>query len=88
MQFNISAMFVGFPDEMHEEKPSFLDFENNWLRRKGEKDKKREKKEKEVRPLYEKPGPLELTESYRLTNHGEIKFQTLHILYHSILEKR
>ena len=25
-------MFVGFPDEIHEEKPSFLDFENNWLR--------------------------------------------------------
>ena len=32
MQFYISAMFVGFPDEIHEEKPSFLDFENNWLR--------------------------------------------------------
>ena len=31
MQFYISAMFVGFPDEMREEKPSFLDFENNWL---------------------------------------------------------
>ena len=29
---NISAMFVGFPDEIHEEKPSFLEFENNWLR--------------------------------------------------------
>ena len=26
MQFYISAMFVGFPDEIHEEKPSFLDF--------------------------------------------------------------
>ena len=24
-------MFVGFPDEIQEEKPSFLDFENNWL---------------------------------------------------------
>ena len=32
MQFYISAMFVGFPDEIHDEKPSFLDFENNWLR--------------------------------------------------------
>ena len=31
IQFYISAMFVGFPDEIHEEKPSFLDFENNWL---------------------------------------------------------
>ena len=31
MQFYISAMYVGFPDEMHEEKP-FLDFKNNWLR--------------------------------------------------------
>ena len=27
MQFYISAMFVGFPDEMHEEKHSFFDFE-------------------------------------------------------------
>ena len=32
MQFYISAMLVGFPDDIHEEKPSFLDFENNWLR--------------------------------------------------------
>ena len=32
MQFYISAMFVGFPDEIHEEKPSFLDIENYWLR--------------------------------------------------------
>ena len=31
MQFYISAMFVGFPDEKHEEKSSFSDFENNWL---------------------------------------------------------
>ncbi len=31
MQFYISAMFVGFPREIHEGKPSFLDFENNWL---------------------------------------------------------
>ena len=32
MQFYISVMFLGFPDEIHKEKPSFLDFENNWLR--------------------------------------------------------
>ena len=32
MQFYISAMFLGFLDEIHKEKPSFLDFENNWLR--------------------------------------------------------
>ena len=38
MQFYISAMFVGFPDEIHEEKPSFLDFENNWLRTNGPTD--------------------------------------------------
>ena len=38
MQFYISAMFVGFPDEIHEEKPSFLDFENNWLRTDGPTD--------------------------------------------------
>ena len=35
MLFYISAMFLGFPDEMYEEKPSFLDFENNWLRTDG-----------------------------------------------------
>ena len=32
MQIYISAMFVGFPDEIHKERLSFLDFENNWLR--------------------------------------------------------
>ena len=32
MQFYISVMFLGFPDEMQEEKPSFLDSKNNWLR--------------------------------------------------------
>ena len=35
MQFYISAMFVGFPDEIHEGKLSFLDFKNNWLRTDG-----------------------------------------------------
>ena len=35
MQFYISAMFLGFPDEIDGEKPSFLDFENNWLRMDG-----------------------------------------------------
>ena len=38
MQFYISAMFVGFPDEIYEEKHSFLDFENNWLRTDGPTD--------------------------------------------------
>ena len=38
MQFYISTMFVGFPDEIHEEKPTFLDFENNWLRTDGRTD--------------------------------------------------
>ena len=32
MQFYISVMFLSFPDEILKEKPSFLDFENNWLR--------------------------------------------------------
>ena len=31
-QFYISVMFLGFPDQIYDEKPSFLDFENNWLR--------------------------------------------------------
>ena len=35
MQFYISVMFLGFLNEIHEEKPSFLDFENNWLRSDG-----------------------------------------------------
>ena len=38
MQFYISAMFVDFPDEIHKEKPSFLDFENNWLPTDGRTD--------------------------------------------------
>ena len=29
---NISVMFLGFPDKIRKEKPSFSDFENNWLR--------------------------------------------------------
>ena len=40
MQFYISAMFVGFPDEIHKERPSFLDFENNWLRTDGPTDQR------------------------------------------------
>ena len=38
MQFYISVMFLSFPDKIHEEKPSFLDFENNWLRTDGPTD--------------------------------------------------
>ena len=38
-QFYISVMFLGFPDKIHEEKPSFLDFENNWLRTDGRNDR-------------------------------------------------
>ena len=38
MQFYISVMFLGFPDKIHKEKPSFLDFENNWLRTDGPTD--------------------------------------------------
>ena len=38
MQFYLSVMFLGFPDKIHEEKPSFLDFENNWLRTDGRTD--------------------------------------------------
>ena len=33
--FYISVMLLEISDEMHEEKPSFLDFENNWLRTDG-----------------------------------------------------
>ena len=38
MQFYISAMFLGFTDEIDKEKPSFLDFENNWLPTDGRTD--------------------------------------------------
>ena len=38
MQFYISVMFLGFPDRIYKEKPSFLDFENNWLRTDGPTD--------------------------------------------------
>ena len=31
MQFYISVMFLGLPDNIQEEKPSFFNFENNWL---------------------------------------------------------
>ena len=40
MQFYISVMFLGFPDKIHKEKPSFLDFENNWLRTDGPTDRR------------------------------------------------
>ena len=32
MQFYISVMFLGLPDDIHEEKPSFLQFKKNALR--------------------------------------------------------
>ena len=38
MQFYLSVMFLGIPDKIHEEKRSFLDFENNWLRTDGRTD--------------------------------------------------
>ena len=38
MQFYISVMFLGFSDKIHKEKPSFLDFENNWLPTDGQTD--------------------------------------------------
>ena len=40
MQFYISVMFLGFPDEIHKEKPSISDFENNWLRTDGPTDRR------------------------------------------------
>ena len=38
MQFYISMMFLGLPDDIHEEKPSFFNFENNWLPTDGRTD--------------------------------------------------
>ena len=31
MQFYISVMFLGLPDDIHEEKPSYLQFKKNAL---------------------------------------------------------
>ena len=38
MQFYISEMFLSLPDNIQEEKPSILNFENNWLRTDGRTD--------------------------------------------------
>ena len=39
MQFYIFVMLLGLPDDKHEEKPSFLQFENNALRTDGRTDR-------------------------------------------------
>ena len=39
MQFYISVMFLGLPDNIQEEKPSFFNFENNWLPTDGRTDR-------------------------------------------------
>ena len=31
IQFNIYMMFLGLPDDIQDQKPSFFNFENNWL---------------------------------------------------------
>ena len=38
MQFYIFVMFLDFPNEIHKEKPTLLDFENNWLPTDGRTD--------------------------------------------------
>ena len=38
MQFYISVMLLGLPDDIHEEKAPFFNFENNWLRTDGPTD--------------------------------------------------
>ena len=40
MQFYISEMFLSLPDNIQEEKPSILNFENNWLRTDGPTDRR------------------------------------------------
>ena len=40
MQFYIFVMLLGLPDDKHEEKPSFLQFENNALRTDGRIDRR------------------------------------------------
>ena len=38
MQFYITVMFLGLPDDIHEEKPSFLQSKKNALRTDGRTD--------------------------------------------------
>ena len=40
MQFYISEMFLSLPDNIQEEKPSILNFENNWLWTDGPTDRR------------------------------------------------
>ena len=40
MQFYISVMFLGLPDDIHEEKPSFLQSKKNALRTDGRMDRR------------------------------------------------
>ncbi len=40
MQFYISVMFLGLPDDLHEEKPTFMQFKKNALRTDGPTDRR------------------------------------------------
>ena len=44
MQFYISVMFLGLPDNIQEEKPSFFNFENNWLPTDGPTDRRTDRR--------------------------------------------
>ena len=56
MQFYFSVIFLGFPNEIREEKPSFLDFENNWLRTDRRTDRPTDGRTD--RPTYGRTDPL------------------------------
>ena len=49
MHFYVSVMFLGLPDNTQEERPSFINFENNWLRTDGRTDRR-------TQPLIEMQG--------------------------------
>ena len=59
MQFYISVMFLGFPDGIHKEKTSFLDFENNWFQTDGRTDRRTDQPtDGRTDPLIEMPGRI------------------------------
>ena len=59
MQFYISVMFLGLPDNIQEEKPSFFNFENNWLPTDGRTDRPTDRRtDGRTDPLIEMRGRI------------------------------
>ncbi len=56
MQFYVSVMFLGLPDDIHEEKPSFLRFKKNALPTDGRTDQRTDRRTTD--PLIEMRGRI------------------------------